>query len=245
MVASIGVIASPSQGVSYCRVEDWRASFRGRWLFRRLRSGPQSGSHGRVSSPRSSNRTCGFPAHGSRTRSCLRPRRTGRVRCKADEAVLSPELLVPVLHVITGSHLVLATPPLEQPLDSVPVDRGVGRLDLAQDEVLRPSKHQSIEPFDHDLVFEEPVAGLRQLANLAADALDARLAGPGADVAPFPVRAMVASNPVAEEVARLLRRPAASDLLGVDRQFQPLHQSLDRRQHARRGRVPSTTKSSA
>ena len=36
------------------RVEDWRASVRVRLLIRRFRSGPQSGSHGRVSSPRSS-----------------------------------------------------------------------------------------------------------------------------------------------------------------------------------------------
>ena len=33
------------------RVGGWRASFRVRWLVRRFRSGPQSGSHGRVSSP--------------------------------------------------------------------------------------------------------------------------------------------------------------------------------------------------
>ena len=33
------------------RVGGWRASFRVRWLIRRFRSGPQSGSHGRVSSP--------------------------------------------------------------------------------------------------------------------------------------------------------------------------------------------------
>ena len=33
------------------RVGGWRASFRVRWLLRRFRSGPQSGSHGRVSSP--------------------------------------------------------------------------------------------------------------------------------------------------------------------------------------------------
>ncbi len=36
---------------SDCRVGGWRASFRVRWLLRRFRSGPQSGSHGRVSSP--------------------------------------------------------------------------------------------------------------------------------------------------------------------------------------------------
>ena len=44
------------------RVEDWRVSVRVRWLFRHFRSGPQSGSRDHVSSPRSSNRTCGFPA---------------------------------------------------------------------------------------------------------------------------------------------------------------------------------------
>ena len=39
---------------SFGRVEDWRASLRVRWLYRRFRSGPQSGSRNRVSSPRSS-----------------------------------------------------------------------------------------------------------------------------------------------------------------------------------------------
>ena len=33
------------------RVGGWRADFRVRWLFRRFRSSPQSGSHGLVSSP--------------------------------------------------------------------------------------------------------------------------------------------------------------------------------------------------
>ena len=42
---------------------------------------------------------------------------------------------------------------------------GVGWSDLSQDEVVRPSEHQSIEPFDHDLLFQKPEPGLRQLAN--------------------------------------------------------------------------------
>ena len=53
------------------RVEDWRASFRVRWLVRRFRSGPQSGSRGHVSSPRSPNPACGFPALGSPVGSCV------------------------------------------------------------------------------------------------------------------------------------------------------------------------------
>ena len=57
---------------------------------RRFRFGPQSGSHSHVSSSRSSNRPCGFPATGSRTRSCLRPRKAGRSRGKVNEVVVLP-----------------------------------------------------------------------------------------------------------------------------------------------------------
>ena len=39
------------QDLDRSRVGGWRASFRVRWIFRRFRSGLQSGSHGRVSSP--------------------------------------------------------------------------------------------------------------------------------------------------------------------------------------------------
>ncbi len=40
----------------------WRASFRVRWFVRRFRFGPQSGSHGRVSVPRSPSPARQFPA---------------------------------------------------------------------------------------------------------------------------------------------------------------------------------------
>ena len=60
----------PTPDASTGRVEDWRASFRVRWPFRRFRSGPQSGSHGHVSSPRSPNPACPFRAPGSPVGSC-------------------------------------------------------------------------------------------------------------------------------------------------------------------------------
>ncbi len=94
------------------RVEDWRANVRVRWWFRRFRYGPQSGSLGHVSSPRSSNRACGFPAHGSRTRSCLRPRKAARSRSKASEAHVIEQPLVREAHQFSGPHLVLAAQPL-------------------------------------------------------------------------------------------------------------------------------------
>ena len=52
-------------------VGGWRASFRVRWLFRRFRAGPQSGSRGRVSRPRSPNPACRFPTPGSPVGSCV------------------------------------------------------------------------------------------------------------------------------------------------------------------------------
>ena len=81
------VLCEAMVNIRRSRVEDWRASLRVRWLFRRFRSGPQSGSHGHVSSPRSSNRTCGFPASGFRTRSCLRARKAQCVPRQTGEAV--------------------------------------------------------------------------------------------------------------------------------------------------------------
>ena len=54
-----------------CRVGGRRTCLRIRWQFRRFRFGPQSGFHNRVSSRRSPNRACGFPAPGSPGGSCI------------------------------------------------------------------------------------------------------------------------------------------------------------------------------
>ena len=70
----------------------------------------------------------------------------------------------------------------------------------------------------------------------AADALDACRTGARADAGLAGPWAVVASDPVAEELDRLLRQPAATGLLGVDRQAQTFHQRLDRRQHLCRRR---------
>ena len=152
---------------------------------------------------------------------------------KASKARLSTDLVVPEAHWYSGSRLVLATPPLEQPPDSVPVDRGTCRLDLAQDEVVPPSEHQSIQACHHDVFFQRPVSAPCQLADLAADAADARRAWARADICTSGVPAVVASNAVAEELERVLGHSAASGFPGIDRQFQPPHQTLDHRQHVR------------
>ena len=89
---------------------------------------------GSVSSRRSSNRTGGF-----RTRSCLRPRKARRARCKVREPVIGPESVSREAHFFPVPHLVLTAEPLAQPPGRVPVNRHVGRADLPQDEVVRPA----------------------------------------------------------------------------------------------------------
>ncbi len=121
------------------RVEDWRVSGRVRWQFRRFRAGPQSGSHGHVSSPRSSNRTCPTKASGLQTRSCLRPRKALGLRRKVDQAEVMPQPLVGEPHVFSGLHLVFPTEPPSQPPGRVLVHGLVGRADLAEDVVVRPA----------------------------------------------------------------------------------------------------------
>ena len=84
-----------------------------------------------VSSRRSSNRMCGFPASGSRTRSCLRPRKARRALRKAREPVLLPESLVREAHILPGPRLVLTTEPLAQP-SRIPAEDEATPVDVAE-----------------------------------------------------------------------------------------------------------------
>ena len=58
-----------------------------------------------------SNPACRFPAPGSRTRSCVRPRKACRSRDKASEAQVIPQALIREAHVLPGPYLVLAAQP--------------------------------------------------------------------------------------------------------------------------------------
>ena len=168
-----------------CRVDDWRGGGRRRGLlfpaaFAECRC--LTPRHSSVSSRRSSNRTCRFPASGSRTRSCLRPRKARRTHRKAGEPVLLPEPLVRESHVSPGPHLMLATEPLAQPPGGVLVNRRVCRPDLPQDEIVRPAGQQPVQAH-HDIARrQESVTPRRRLTHPPADALDARRARAGADV---------------------------------------------------------------
>ena len=62
--------------------------------------------------PRSSNRTCGFPASGFRTRSCLRARKGHGLPRETQEAVICAQPLFRVSHESPRPRLVLSTEPL-------------------------------------------------------------------------------------------------------------------------------------
>ena len=62
--------------------------------------------------PRSSNRTCGFPASGFRTRSCLRARKGHGLPRETQEAVICAQPLFGVSHESPRPRLVLSTEPL-------------------------------------------------------------------------------------------------------------------------------------
>ena len=65
-----------------------------------------------VSTPRSSNRTCGTTAFGSQLGSRLRPRKVPGLRRKAREAAFLPQPRVGKAHVFPRPHLVLPPEPL-------------------------------------------------------------------------------------------------------------------------------------
>ena len=62
--------------------------------------------------PGSSNRTCGFPASGFRTRSCLRARKGHGLPRETQEAVICAQPLFGVSHESPRPRLVLSTEPL-------------------------------------------------------------------------------------------------------------------------------------
>ena len=94
--------------------------------------------------PRSSNRTCATNASGFRTRSCCRPRKALGRWLQILEPVVVTEPCVREAHDFPRLRIVLPTEPLVPPLGRVPVDRLVGRVDLPEVEVVRPSGHRPV-----------------------------------------------------------------------------------------------------
>ncbi len=136
-----------------------------------------------------------------------------------------PQPFVRKAHVLPAPHLVLSREPLSKPLRRVRVDRRVGWGDLAQAEVLRPAGHHPVQRSDYLFRGFQPMTSFGLLADLAADALDARLARSIPDIGIAAVRAVIPSELIAS--------------------FSPSMSLLTAGSMSAAGAMPSTQKSSA
>ena len=93
---------------------------------------------------------------------------------------MCPQPVVRVVHELPDSNLVLPTEPLSQPLRRVRVNCRVGRADLSEAEVVRPSGYHPVQAIHSVLRFHQLIPAGRLLTDSAADALNARLARAGA-----------------------------------------------------------------
>ena len=145
------------------RVEVWRGGFRSNisvsasFVWRCLSGSTMT----LVSTPRSSNRTCRFPASGSRTRtSRLRPRHVAPKRAQAYEPEVPVKVREWIGPALASPDLVLDAQPPAQPHRCVAVERPIRFADGAYLEVVRPSAQRAVQ-FCHQLcgVLPSPRSG--------------------------------------------------------------------------------------
>ena len=127
----------------------------------------------------------------------------------------------------------LSTEPLSQPLCRVRINRRVGRTDLTETVIVRPAGEHPVEA-THPICGVHPsIPGSGLRTDLAANALNAFLAGSGTDISPRSLLAEVVSNTISKKRKRFLWTAHTSGLVIIHRQFQLRHYRRDRRQHIR------------
>ena len=172
-----------------------------------------------VSTPRSSNRTCGFPASGFRTKviSCFRPREVG---CGCRQPY-QPQRPVKVFVRIAASSGTLdfmfpTQPPLTQPITAMSVHCAIDFAHRSKAKVIAPASKQRIEFFYLLGRFAAQCPALRLLANSLDNPGNLLRAGLRTDIFP-PVLGRVASpKAVSQEVEGLLGHFTQTGLLSVD-----------------------------
>src|SRR5262249_27553512 len=94
-----------------------------------------------VSRSRSSNRTCGSPASGFRTRVLLsfRPRQVGMKVCQPDYPELLIKILVGKMILDPSSYLVFSSQPLAQPMSNVAIHALIGFAYRTKPKIIGPS----------------------------------------------------------------------------------------------------------
>jgi len=103
-----------------------------------------------VSISRSSNRTCGFPASGSRTRRHADAHEKGcPALAKSDDAHLSVQVVRRETGIAPIADRVLRAPPLADPLEDIVIDVLQGLGDRADLEVVRPADQEAVQRDAH------------------------------------------------------------------------------------------------
>ena len=184
-----------------------------------------------ITSSRSSNRTCEFPASGLQTKSCLRPRQAFCLKRKTSQAVLLIQPVIGKSHIFPVPHLVFSTQPPAKPLFRMSINRRIRWRYLTQTKVIRPARQHLIEAFDHLFRVHRSVACCRLLTQLAAYVLNTQLARTSANVSIAPIMPVVRSDTIAQKFQSLIRTLQASGLLQIYRQFQMFHNSDKSLQH--------------
>ncbi len=177
-----------------------------------------------VSSPRSSNPTCEFPALGSRSRS-PRPRQAGRPPLPAHEAHVLPQALVRVAHVLPRPYLVLPAQPLEQ-LRPLRVERCVaGAARPGRSSSPSRASPGSIVPRSHlRPAVRTALAATRRPCGSCCGGSPRTGA---CRLCPARVLTVVAPYAVPEKLQRFLQHAQPTALPRVDRRPQALHHPLD------------------
>ena len=102
-----------------------------------------------VSTPRSSNRTCGFPASGFRTKvmSCFRPREVGCGSRQLHQSQRSVKVFVRITASSGTSDFMFPTQPLTQPITAMSVHCAIDFAHRSKAKVIAPTPKQRIEFF--------------------------------------------------------------------------------------------------
>ena len=100
-----------------------------------------------VSTPRSSNRTCGFPASGFRTKviSCFRPREVGCGSRQLHQSQRSVKVFVRITASSGTSDFMFPTQPLTQPITAMSVHCAIDFAHRPKAKVIAPASKQRIE----------------------------------------------------------------------------------------------------
>ena len=171
-----------------------------------------------VSTPRSSNRTCGFPASGFRTKviSCFRPREVGCGSRQPHQSQRPVKVFVRITASSGTSDFMFPTQPLTQPITAMSVHCAIDFAHRSKAKVIAPTPKQRIEFFYLLGRFAAQCPALRLLANSLDNPGNLLRAGLRTDIFPSVLGRVASPKAVSQEVEGLLGHFTQTGLLSVD-----------------------------